>query len=232
MKLMIVRSILFLISFLVAPNTLFAQTMWSIRSFGTNWDNSSTISASVTLLIIIGLFVTAVPTLAFWKSNISKKIITKSIALDTIWNVAALKSYTQQTFLKIQNAWENKDLKPLLDILTPDLYDKFSVRLKNLIEKDEKNYLRSIEFTIFEIIGCEDRKDNSKDRYIAYIEGRLLNYTTLESTGQIIKNSRKEKSDFSCTYHFVRIENEWKLEQINDSVNRLDILKTKTVIEE
>ena len=77
------------------------------------------------------------------------------------------------------------------------------------------------------IIGCEDYKDDSKDRYIAYIKGNILDYTIHDSTGEILKNPDKTIEKFSDTYHFVRGKKNWILEDIDNSVSLLDIVTAR-----
>ncbi len=183
-------------------------------------------------IIVILVLISAVTSLVFLKSAITDRIIGRSAMYDPIWNVEELKSHARNLFFNLSKALNNRDISSLTSALTPELYQKQQTIISELVENKQINILKNIDIQVLEIVGCEDRKDNSKDKYIAYFEGRILDYTILESTREIIKNSRRILSDFSCTYHFVRIENEWKLEKINDSVSRLDILKTKTLIED
>ncbi|HEV2833327.1 MAG TPA: hypothetical protein VGW31_15210, partial [Hanamia sp.] len=77
------------------------------------------------------------------------------------------------------------------------------------------------------IISCEDFSDNSKDSFIAYIKGSIVDYTISEKTGRIIKNEKQEEEKFEDTYHFVRQRNKWLLNYIDNDVTISDLISAK-----
>lgn len=149
------------------------------------------------------------------------------IGSDSFWDFDEMKLNARRTFYNVQAAWENRDIDQVKDYITPELYEKYKVMLGDMTEKHEKNIISCIDITETKIIGCEDYKDDSKDRYIAYIKGTILDYTILDTTGEIIKNPDRTTEKFSDTYHFVRGKKSWILEEIDNSVSLLDIVKAK-----
>lgn len=77
------------------------------------------------------------------------------------------------------------------------------------------------------IISCEDFNDDSKDSFIAYIKGTIVDYTISEKTGQIIKNPEREEEKFKDTFHFVRKGNKWLLNYIDNDITIIELIAAK-----
>lgn len=224
------KNTIFFISFILISNKSFAgyQPFWgNARSGGMQGNLSNWIGYAVAALILL----TAVTTIVMWKSYISERILKKSAKADPIWDIEKLKLHTKESIHRLNDAVENKDLSHVTDLLTPELFNELNIHVSELIKKGEKNILRCNNIKVLEIIGCEDYKNNSFDKYVAYVQGYMLNYVLLESSREIIENKESQIWDFSHTYHFIRVENHWKLEKINNSASTLDVLKTKNLIE-
>ena len=181
------------------------------------------------IILIALLFFTS--TIVFWKSKYSKKILAKISFSDSFWNMAFLKQNARNTFLRIQDAWEAREIQRVRGIITPELFNQYDRILTEMRNKGEKNVIRDIKISEIHIISCEDFKDNSKDRYIAHIQGDLLDYTLNVYTGKTIKNPDHSREDFTDTYHFVRLNNKWILEDIDNSVSFWDVLKSRNYME-
>lgn len=177
--------------------------------------------------VLFGLFATTTATLLLWKSNISKKILSKIISTDSFWDFEGMQLNARRTFYNIQDAWENRDIDSVKNNITPELHDKYKVMLSEMTSRNEKNIISQIDITETKIIGSQDYKDDSKDRYVAYIKGTILDYTINDKTGEIIKNPSKEIEEFSDTYHFIREGKRWILEHIDNNVSLLDIVTSK-----
>jgi len=218
------------VSFILLSNKVYAgySSFWMIgRNGGIQGNLSNWIGYSIVVVIILS----TVTTIVIWKSYLSEWILKKSIRNDAIWDIENLKSHTRESIRRLNDSIQNKDLSKVSDLLTTELFDELNSGVLELTKKGEKNILRCNNIRVLEIIGCEDYKNNSFDKYVAYIQGYMLDYTISEKTGEIIKNKKRQVWKFSHTYHFIRVENQWKLEKINNSASTLDVLKTKNLFE-
>ena len=218
------------VSFILLSNKVYAgySSFWMIgRNGGIQGNLSNWIGYSIVVVIILS----TVTTIVIWKSYLSEWILKKSIRNDAIWDIENLKSHTRESIRRLNDSIQNKDLSKVSDLLTTELFDELNSGVLELTKKGEKNILRCNIIRVLEIIGCEDYKNNSFDKYVAYIQGYMLDYTISETTGEIIKNKKRQVWKFSHTYHFIRVENQWKLEKINNSASTLDVLKTKNLFE-
>lgn len=177
--------------------------------------------------IVFGSFTGLVSILLLWKTNYSKRLIRIITTKDSFWNINNMRLNARKTFYSIQDAWEDRDICKVKTLITPQLYDKYNAMLAKMKENFEKNIIKNIDIKEIKILGCEDYKDDSKDRYIAYIKGNILDYTVDVRTGNIIKNPERTTEEFVDTYHFVRVKNKWILENIDNSVSSFDILRAR-----
>ena len=182
----------------------------------------------VVVILIIGCIV---PALLKLKSHFSTKIITHASNKDSFWDADQLKHHAEKTFRRMQRAWQERNTELVKSHVTAELYTEYKIVLNQMKKRHEKSMLSNINFTETRIIGCEDFKDDSKDRYTAYIKGTLLDYTIDERFDTIIKNQQKTIEHFIDTYHFVRINNDWILEKIDNTVTVQDIFEVKNYIE-
>lgn len=245
MKLKTVLKFLLLFTFVLLLNTTFAETSVNDSSRSSENTAQTTVQADsasgngisiyTTFLILAVIAIAAIfgtiPLLTKLKSHFAAKVMTHASNKDTFWNAAELKKHAERTFYEIQDAWENRNMAKVKDKVDENLYSEYTTLLAPMIARHEKNILSQIQIDEIRIIGCEDHIDNSKDRYIAYIQGRLLNYVINEDTQEIIKNPSKTLSNFSDSYHFVRNNNNWILEIIDKTVTIQDIIQSKNSIE-
>ena len=214
------------------------HSSFSHSNYGNNNNsnnNSDDASVGEIILIILAFIAMALAsslmTYIYLKSVFSKKIIEQASKKDVLWNFNDMKLHAKNTFYKIQVAWENRDINSIENIITSRLYHKYDMMLKEMIQNDEKNLISKINIEEIFIIGCEDFHDDSKDRYVACIRGTILDYTIIESTKKIIKNYDKTEERFMDNYHFVRNDNYWLLEDIDNSVDIWSVFSINNIIE-
>ena len=53
----------------------------------------------------------------------------------------------------------------------------------------------------------------------------------MKKTDTIIDNPHKQRESFTNTYHFVRVNKRWVLEEVDTSVSLWDVIKTKNYAE-
>lgn len=220
---------LLLFTFMVLFNSTFvrADVQYAGLAEGNLLYTTLLILAVVALVVIFG----ANPLLTKLKSRSAAKVMTHASNKDTFWNTDELKKHAEKTFYEIQDAWENRNMDKVKSSVDKELYTNYSALLTAMKQRHEKNILTQIQIDETRIIGCEDYIDNSKDRYIGYIQGRLLDYVINEDTQEIIKNPSKTLSNFSVSYHFVRSDNTWILEKIDTDVTMQDLIQTKNSFE-
>ena len=222
-------SILFLL--LILSSELFSQGgIWSIYLFGKNETPWTWVTFIAVIISFILLFTITSITAVFWKSGTIGRLLKKGNT-DSAWEVKKLESNAKKTFLNIQYAIKNNNLFSINQIVTPELYDQLCSEANKRLEDTEAKKIKRVDVDIVELIGIEDFKINSNDRYSAYIEGIVTYFETNNCNKKRTGKKEKLKEEFAHIYQFVRVNNEWELETISNSVKLKDVYKSKIWVE-
>jgi predicted lipid-binding transport protein (Tim44 family) len=138
---------------------------------------------------------------------------------------------TNDTFIRMQNAWQERNMDLVKDIVTERLYADYKKQLDWQKVKHEQNMIEDITIKKTEIIGLEDRLGNTNDSFTVFIKGKLVDYTKSDKTDRIYENSSKKKTAFVDLYYFVRENDHWLLDKIDNQVSLGKILKSKEIVE-
>lgn len=183
-------------------------------------------------LIAWGIYTVIISGILFHKVIRSKKVIAESSKEDLFWDFNKMRSNARKVFFRMQDAWTDRKIASVKDIITPGLYEDYKTQLNLMKKKGEKNILSGINVTDIRIIGCEDYLDDSHDIYVAHIKGEMLDYTIDEKTGRIIKNADQKLERFTDTYHFIRKDKKWLLDYIDNKVSIWDVIRTRNYHQE
>jgi predicted lipid-binding transport protein (Tim44 family) len=165
------------------------------------------------------------------KNKRARQLISQLGTKDAIWNYEQMIDYAQEVFVKMQKAWMERNMELVKDIITERLYQDYQKKLDWQKVKHEQNIIEDIEIKRTEIIGMEDHAGKDKDRFTIYIKGKLVDYTISDKTGKIYTNKAKGKTDFVDLYYFLRREEKWFLDRIENDVSLGKILKAKEIVD-
>jgi predicted lipid-binding transport protein (Tim44 family) len=120
-------------------------------------------------------------------------------------------------FFKLQAAWMARDLAPVRDLLTPEMYESMQKdsdrqRAERRIDRMENIAVRSVDVT-------EAWQENGRDYVTVHFLASMLDYTVDERTNEVIKGSRNEPVKFEEYWTFVRPvgPNPWRLSAIQQA---------------
>jgi predicted lipid-binding transport protein (Tim44 family) len=119
------------------------------------------------------------------------------------------------TFFKIQSAWMNRDLSPAGTLLTPEMRRTFQGDIDRLLKEKRVNRLENIAVRNVEIV--EAWQETGQDYVTTLIYANLLDYTTDDTSGQVVEGSKTEPVKFEEFWTFTRPvgNNQWQLSAIN-----------------
>lgn len=167
-----------------------------------------------------------------WKKNKkAKTLIDQSHQNDLLWDYDQMISLAKEVFERMQNAWMERDMDLVRDIVSDNLYQAYQKKLNWMKVTRSQNIIKNIRFKKIKIVGDEDHEDNSQDRFTVFFKGTMVDYLISDKTGKIYDNSRKKKSIFYDLYYFVRIDNKWVLDNIENKATLGKIVKNKQMIE-
>jgi predicted lipid-binding transport protein (Tim44 family) len=120
-------------------------------------------------------------------------------------------------FFKVQGAWMGRDMSPVRDLLTPEMYEAMQkdcdrLRAERHVDRMENIAVRSVQVT-------EAWQESGRDYVTVQFLASMLDYTLDERTDQVIKGSRSEPVKFEEYWTFVRPvgPNPWRLTAIQQA---------------
>jgi predicted lipid-binding transport protein (Tim44 family) len=120
-------------------------------------------------------------------------------------------------FFRVQGAWMARDMTPVRDLLTPEMYEAMQkdgerLRAERRIDRMENIAVRSVDVT-------EAWQENGRDYVTVHFLASMLDYTIDERTDEVIKGSRSEPVKFEEYWTFVRPvgPNPWRLSAIQQA---------------
>lgn len=118
-------------------------------------------------------------------------------------------------FFKIQSAWMNRDLAPVAGILTDEMHRGFQGDVERMLREKRVNRLENIAVRNVDVV--EAWQETGQDFITVQIYANLLDYTTDDTTGQVVAGSRTEPVKFEEYWTFTRQvgNNPWRLSAID-----------------
>ncbi|MDI6852269.1 MAG: Tim44 domain-containing protein [Deltaproteobacteria bacterium] len=117
-------------------------------------------------------------------------------------------------FFRVQGAWANRDLSPMKEELTENMFqvlqdDADRLRAEGVINRMDNIAVRSVDIT-------EAWQEQGSDYITVRVYANLLDYLVNDKTGEVISGSKTEPVKFEEYWTFTRAigTNDWKLSAI------------------
>lgn len=136
---------------------------------------------------------------------------------DAAWDTTRLIERVQEVFARVQEAWKTQDLPRARDCMTPEFQAEHQSRLDARRAKGLANFVDQLQLQSVEIYHVDDRLDDAADRFRAFLRFHAVDYDYEVATGQIKKGMPMELRTIEQTWRFIRADDTWLLEAIEDS---------------
>lgn len=135
--------------------------------------------------------------------------------MDRDFDETAFQDMVMNHFFRIQAAWMNRDLSSVSGLLTDEMRTIMQGDIDQLLKEKKINRLENIAVRKVEI--AEAWQEAGQDYITALVHANLLDYTTDETTGDVVSGSRTEPVRFEENWTFVRSvgSNPWQLSGIH-----------------
>jgi predicted lipid-binding transport protein (Tim44 family) len=135
--------------------------------------------------------------------------------MDGSFNEERFCDQVMDSFFKIQGAWMNRDLTGVSGLLGEEIRRTFQDDIDRLVREKRVNRLENIAVRNVEIV--EAWQENGQDFITTLIYANLLDYTTDDSTGQVVSGSKTDPVKFEEYWTFTRPvgSGAWKLAAID-----------------
>jgi predicted lipid-binding transport protein (Tim44 family) len=135
--------------------------------------------------------------------------------MDASFDEQRFNDQVMDIFFKIQGSWMNRDLTPVIGLLTDEMKRIFQEDLNRLILDKQVNRLENIAVRNVDVV--EAWQESGQDYITALIYANLLDYTTDDASGTVVSGSKTEPVKFEEYWTFTRPvgNNPWRLSAIN-----------------
>jgi predicted lipid-binding transport protein (Tim44 family) len=135
--------------------------------------------------------------------------------MDPNFDEGLFKDTAMDIFFKVQGAWMNRDLSTVKNLLTDEMKGVVQRDIDALLRDKKVNRLENIAVRKVEII--ETWQETGQDFLTVLLTANLLDYTTDDSTGEVVEGSKTDPVRFEEFWTFTRPvgNNPWKLSAIN-----------------
>jgi predicted lipid-binding transport protein (Tim44 family) len=123
-------------------------------------------------------------------------------SMDQTFDPLAFKDWVQDLFFKIQAAWGNQDLGPVIPFLTEQMKGIFSSDLDNQKAANRINRLENIAVRSVDI--TEAWQEEGRDFITILFYANLLDYTVDKTTGAVVSGNKTDPVKFREFWTFMR----------------------------
>ena len=135
--------------------------------------------------------------------------------MDPSFDEGRFKDTAMDIFFKLQGAWMNRNLSSADTLLTNEMKGIIQKDIDNLLREKKVNRLDNIAVRNIEIV--EAWQESGQDFLTVLFTANLLDYTTDDSTGEVVEGSKTDPVKFEEFWTFTRAlgNNPWRLSAIN-----------------
>lgn len=150
----------------------------------------------------------------FGRYRNARKLIRRLERNDSGWNYEELQAQVRRAYFLIQNAWNNLDMTPAKEVMSPALFENFQAKLYWMSCRQEQNILGEIRLLEATPVAANDNEDDSLDYIWFYITGSMVDYILNTETQMVVRGNTKPEK-FGEYWQFIRNEQgNWVLNQI------------------
>ena len=128
--------------------------------------------------------------------------ISEYTGIDPGFDTAELAAKLSNVYVKLQNAWQDKDLTPVRPYLTDDFYAQMDRQLTAMKNRNQTNYVERIAVLSSEPVTFY--QENGMDHIIAILKTRIVDYTLDDTTGALVSGSKTKEKFMTYEYDLCR----------------------------
>jgi predicted lipid-binding transport protein (Tim44 family) len=134
---------------------------------------------------------------------------------DGYWDPADLKRRVEEAFYPIQSSWSKRDVSPSRPYVSEGLYKRHELQLEGLERQHRVNRIADLALDKVEIVRVVNVTDDSKDRFVAFVECRARDWMEDTETGKVVNGNPSAQTTFQQFWSFSRDPHRgWVLDEI------------------
>jgi predicted lipid-binding transport protein (Tim44 family) len=153
--------------------------------------------------------------LAGRRARKAEEVAKAANAGDGYWDPADLKRRVEEAFYPIQSSWSKRDVSPSRPYVSDELYKRHELQLEGLERQHRVNRIADLALDKVEIVRVVNVTDDSKDRFVAFIECRARDWMEDAETGKVVNGNPSAQTTFQQYWSFSRDPHRgWVLDEI------------------
>ena len=121
----------------------------------------------------------------------------------------------RECFFPVQQTWENRDVAASRPYVSDALYKRHQLQLEGLERQHRVNRIADLKLDDVEIVRVVNVTDDSKDRFVAFVQCRARDWMEDTRTGEMVNGNKLAQTTFQQYWSFVRDpERGWVLDEI------------------
>jgi hypothetical protein len=130
------------------------------------------------------------------------EIVAAMLKTDSYFSAGRFIEFAKQTFFTLQNAWMRRDLTPMRDLETEQLYDQHKMQIDRYIADGRINVLERI--NVSNAYLQRYVRDRDFEHLTVFMQTRMTDYIIDERTKRVLKGSPDRDSFLTYLYTFTR----------------------------
>lgn len=132
----------------------------------------------------------------------SSAVLAKIKQTDKFFNEANFLSWAKNLFVKLQNAWTDRNFETIRTFETTELFEQHSNQIKRYIENKQINVMDRIAVNYAKLYSFE--QDNDKDTLSIVLNSSMLDYIIDEETKNVIQGNKTTRRTNTYLMTFIR----------------------------
>lgn len=132
----------------------------------------------------------------------STSVFYKIQAVDEFFNEDKFLAWAKNLFVKLQNAWTERNWEEIRTFETEELFEQHSIQLKQYIDKKQINVMDRIAVNYAKLYSFS--QDNDKDTLKILLNSSMIDYIKDEVTGNILMGDTQTRRTKTYLMTFIR----------------------------
>lgn len=173
--------------------------------------------AFLVLLPVVALYVAIRSYLVNRRSRQCRALLHRLQQVDAAWDAREISRRVSEVYLKVQQAWAQRDQTIARGCLSDWLYAKHTADANLMRAEHRRNVLERIHLVQAEVVDLHHDRDQRSDWLLVYIEASMIDYMVNDLTGERISGDASRPEHSAELWRFVRGETGWAVDDIRDA---------------
>jgi hypothetical protein len=160
------------------------------------------------------------------KKKLTEQAMTRMAAKDPAWDEPKLEAFVREDFLRIENAWCDKDFRTLRERLAGDLFKEWKEQLDLMATQGHRNVMENLSLQQVRFVEAKDYPGKDRDEFTVCLDASATDYT-MDAAGKIVDsntssrrarvNKEKRQTSFREFWTYHRKGQVWLLAAVDQS---------------